>query len=380
MSKMPKTKKENQKGGETCNENLFLKYNKFLLIGIIALVLLLNYFLIKPFFIAIISAITLTYIFYPLYKWVQRKVRNKNLAASIMILILLLILIIPLLFIIPTLSKQISLAYILTKQGLTSSISPMCGTNPTGLASVVCDVGTFISQIQADPQTKLYMNDILTDAYSFSIEKISQFVLSLPGIILNVFIMLFVMFYLFKDGGKISDYVLNILPFDKKHKESYIKRVNELSHATVYGHILVSIIQGLVGMIGFIIFDFPSPIVAGIVMVVLSILPFIGPWLLWIPVSIIRIINGIVEGNNNIVTSGAGLFIYGLIFISLIDNLIRPKIVGDRARIHPITALIGVIGGLMVFGFIGIFIGPLIMDILIAFIQVYVEDKRKVVI
>ena len=158
----------------------------------------------------------------------------------------------------------------------------------------------------------------------------------------------------------------------KTLKESKVemKSFNDVIYATIYGVIITAIIQGIIGTIGLLIFGVQNPILWGMVMIILAMLPFVGAGLVWFPAAIIKIAGGDLF-------NGFGLLFYGLFIVSTIDNMIRPKLIGARANIHPVVILLGVLGGLAVFGLMGLIIGPLCLSILMVFIDFYVSEKNE---
>jgi predicted PurR-regulated permease PerM len=131
----------------------------------------------------------------------------------------------------------------------------------------------------------------------------------------------------------------------------------------------VALLQGTLGAAGFIMVGIPNPIFWGFIMTVLAFLPIplLGTGLVWIPAGIILIRNGDIIG-------GIFILLYGLLIVSSIDNVIKPHIISGKGKIHPVVALLGLIGGLKLFGFIGIIIGPLIAALFIAMVGFFYED------
>jgi len=105
-----------------------------------------------------------------------------------------------------------------------------------------------------------------------------------------------------------------------------------------------------------------------------ALIPFLGAVVVWLPIALIELLSGIIKGNAWQTGIGIALMVYGIFFISIVDNIIKPKIVGEKAGIHPMLIFLGVIGGLALFGLIGAFIGPIILTILIAFLKIYKEE------
>jgi len=131
----------------------------------------------------------------------------------------------------------------------------------------------------------------------------------------------------------------------------------------------VATAQGALGAIGFYIFGIESAIFWGVVMTIFALLPLIGPAIVWIPAASLLLINGIILNSYWGMGVGVGLFLYGLFIISTSDNILRMKLVGDKAEVHPLTVLVGIIGGINLFGLTGIFIGPIALSLLITYFK-----------
>jgi predicted PurR-regulated permease PerM len=182
--------------------------------------------------------------------------------------------------------------------------------------------------------------------------------------------MLFLMFFLFMEGKEITEKIRNHIPLRAKQKKELSNKFNSVIYASIYGMIVTAFVQGAVASLGFWIFGVESPILWGLVTIIVAILPFVGAALVWLPSAVYKLFIG--ETFN-----GLGILFYGILIISTIDNLIRPSIIGSRAKIHPALVLLGVLGGIELFGFLGIIIGPLILSISTMFMDLYFLEKSK---
>jgi len=187
--------------------------------------------------------------------------------------------------------------------------------------------------------------------------------------------MVFIMFFLLRDGKDIANKVKRLLPLKKHYQKRVFEKSKEVTFAVVYGHLSVALIQGALGGIGFLILGVSSPLLWGLVMAFAALIPFVGTPLVWLPVALFRIFNGFSTGNNSLLLNGILLFLYGALIVSTIDNFLKPKIIGDKAEVHPILVLLGVLGGLKLFGIIGIVIGPVILAIFKIAIRIYEEER-----
>lgn len=176
--------------------------------------------------------------------------------------------------------------------------------------------------------------------------------------------MFFVLFYSFKEGENIKQIIKDYLPINEKYKEGLINKFKETVNAITYGLIITSIIQGFVGAIGLTIFGVSNPILWGLVMAFLAMVPLLGTGLVWFPAAIYKIYNGDLF-------NGIGLLLFGALIVSTIDNFLRPKLISKKSNIHPVVIMLGLFGGLALFGAVGIILGPFLLAIMILFFDIY---------
>ena len=199
---------------------------------------------------------------------------------------------------------------------------------------------------------------------NFSSKTIQKTSLSTLGLILDIVIILFTMFYLFIDGEQLISRFQFLLPMRQEYKEQVFSRFRNVSSATIIGTILVGIIQGIVGAITLLIFGIENWLLWGAVMLVISIVPLVGPPIIMIPAGVYQI----AAGN---LWQGIGILVSSFIVVSAIDNFLRPRIVGERAHIHDLIIFFSTLGGLGMFGIWGFIIGPAVSALFVAALQIF---------
>ncbi len=344
----------------------------FFIVLFIALIVLV-FFIIRPFIVVILTSMILAYIFFPLYKLINRKLRRKNLSALITISLAILIITIPLIFAMNALAKEARVNYLLIKQRIFGDDIFQCEND-----TPFCMLSSQARKFLAEPQVKYYVDTATQRATNFLVESISDFLFSIPAIIFNIFIMIFIMFFLFRDGAEMMKKLEDIILLRKLHRKRIIRKFDNVMHAVVFGHIVVSFIQGAVGALGLFILGVKSPILLGLLMALLAIIPIVGPPLVWLPIAVLMIFDGYLAESNWLIIKGIILILYGAFVIGLIDNLLKPKIIGDKAKVHPVLVLLGVLGGLAMFGFVGIVIGPVVLAVFMTFLQIYQQEKGAI--
>ncbi len=333
----------------------------------------LVFLVIRPFIAALLVSIFLCYLFYPFYKWVKKKVKNENAAAFIVSFIIILLLLAPLFFVLNTLTREAYVSYLTSKQKILTigTFFKNCDPNQTPLCRFINYIGDFLDE----PKVKYHLQNTVEKVTSYIIDTVSNLVFSIPRFVLNFFVMVFTLFYLFKDGPIILNDLRRTLPLRDIYKRHLFEKFGKVTFAIIYGHIVVAIIQGILGGIGFFIFGMPSPVIWGIVMAFAALIPFIGTAIVWLPAALFKLFGGI-SANNTGEVIGAMLFIlYGIIIISSIDNVLRPKIIGNKAKVHPVLILVGVLGGLYLLGSVGIVVGPLVLALFVTFVRAYERDR-----
>ena len=329
-----------------------VKHSKYFFLLCFLAVLAVSIYILRGYLIAILSAMILAYIFYPIYHWIHKYLRNRSLAALALSVLLVVLTLVPAIFAANALiNESVKFFHEVNQfgdQDLLSRVSMIFGNNVN---------------------FEFYLKEVLNKLSLYIANSTSNFILSLPSKILAGFIMIFVMYYMFKEGKEFIATVKGWLPLRPHYKERMAQQFDQVVYAVLYGIVVTAFIQGLVGMVGLWVFGVDSFILLGLVMMLLAMLPVLGPWLVWLPAAILKVIGG-----DNV--NGIGLLIYGVLIISTIDNIIRPKLIGMKGKVHPVIVLLGVLGGLTAFGLIGVIIGPLILAITIEFIKIYLKEQE----
>lgn len=308
----------------------------------------LSFLTLKPLLTAILSSFILAFVFYPLYVRLNRKISNKDICALLTILIALLLIIIPTVFITNALAKEsVTLYHKIKDKDFTHLIS---------------------EYLNSDLQQ--YVKWIIDGSILYIIKLTSNFILLIPNIALSFFVTIFLTYYLLKESQLFIDTAKKYMPFKESVKIQILQRFSKITKAIVLGTVLTAIIQGVLGGIGFAIFSIPSPVLWGFVMAAVSIIPMIGTSIVWFPAGIVQIVQ-------QDYFSGVGILLFGALIVGTVDNLIKPKLVGRRANIHPAVILIGILGGIKLLGFIGLVMGPLILATAIELVKIETRTRTK---
>jgi len=329
--------------------------------------IILFYLLLKPLLNIFLASVILTYIFFPVYKRIKKPLKYESLSILITLVLIIIIFLMPFVFVASQIPKQVAGIYDYAKENIVDK--GFFDVSCENVNSIKCNTINFITG-----SGFFNFENIINNLFQKITEFATYIVVRIPNIIVSVVLALFISFFLFKDGKKIINGVVVMMPLHKKYSDKLIKKFGQVTYSVVYAHIIVAIAQGTLGAIGFYVFGIDSALFWGVVMAIFALLPLIGPAIIWIPASIFLIINGIIVNEYFDIGKGIGLILYGIFIISTSDNILRVKIIGGRGDVHPLTVLIGIIGGLSLFGLIGIFVGPIALSLLITFFKDFSQE------
>jgi predicted PurR-regulated permease PerM len=199
----------------------------------------------------------------------------------------------------------------------------------------------------------------MTDWVGAGAPRMLSFGMGTAGVVVTMGVMLYLMFFLFRDGDLILDRLTLALPMDREVLTNLMATFTQVVRATVRGDILVALLQGCLGGLGFWVLGLHAVVLWTILMAFLSLFPLFGAALIWLPVSLYLMATGEIW-------QGIGLFLYGLVVISLIDNIARPWLVGQATRMPDYIVLTSTLGGIATFGMQGFITGPVIAALFMA--------------
>ncbi len=339
---------------------------KFFLILFFVVLFYLSYLVFRPFLLTVITAGILAYITFPLYKKLLKVVRQRHLAAIIMSL-----------FVFLAIAAPISVlgTYVWNEavEGFGSLVEFMGEISEEGGCedsdSPIC---LFIDQAMSIYQSDFFDRFIEDRMPNLSLIATGQgLIFSVTGFIFHLFITFFSMFFFFIDGDTIAKNLKDAIPLRKDYKDMIINRFKSITSGVIYGQLMTSLVQGVLAGLGFYFFDVGSPVLFGLLTAFTSMFPFIGAIGVWLPAAIVKISYSLAIEDIPAVWMGLGFVVYGTFIVSTVDNFIRPKFIGDKARLHPILAFVGVLGGIALFGIVGLLLGPLVMALLVSTLEIY---------
>jgi len=325
-----------------------------LIFSLVLILFFLLFLMLKNIIIPIILGLLFSYIFGPVYGYMKRYLKNKDLTAIVLIALLVVLIAIPLYFLIPTLARQIFEVYMASQKvdfaNIISSLLP----------------GVFTQNMISS--LTVHLNNFLSAAFSGLLNSTANWIINFPNLILKFAVFLFTFYFALRDSEKLKEFILKISPLSESTEKIFLKEFKGITNSIIYGQFVIGVIQGLMVGLGLLIIGFPGVLILTFIAILASVIPILGSWLVWLPVSIYLIVSGST-------VSGTILLLYGLIIVSTIDNVLRTIMISKSSRLHPALGLIGVIAGLYSFGPLGLILGPLILAYILIIIDFYKEGK-----
>ena len=325
------------------------------LLGIITIAFI---WILVPYGGAVFWGVVLAIIFAPVYRWLLQRTRNKpNLAAFLTLLMILVMVILPLTLVAVSIVNQAAAVVEMMQSGQIT-----VGMFFAKVMAVLPDwMINLLDRFHLTSLTNL--QDKLTEGAAQVSQEVAKrainFSLYTMDFLTSLCIAMYLLYFLLRDGDKLAKRIREAVPLSRKYKQRLFQNFTTVIRATVKGNILVAIAQGALGGLAFWYLDVSAPVLWGVLMAFLSLLPAIGAALVWAPVAIYFLATGSVW-------EGVGLTVYGVVVIGLVDNILRPLLVGKDTKMPDYVVLLSTVGGMALFGLNGFVIGPVVAALFIA--------------
>lgn len=316
---------------------------------------------VSPFLTTIILAAIFVTGTYPFYEWVLKKMKGRMRAASVVLSFSIGIIFSLVFFVFIILLSQEAVS---TYQGLDVWVRE----GRFNLNDFAAKASRFLGIPPIDVVTSITQ---AAEAFSSTLVEQSTYLLKrVVWFILNFFLLVFAMYFFFKDGPLIVASIEKNIPLPPSYAKLIFKKFQQVSLAMLYGIFLTAIAQGILGGIGLAFAGIRNPIFWGTVMGLFGMLPVAGTGIIWLPASIFLIASGAY-------VQGIGLFLWGACIVAVVDNIIKPLIISRQAQTYPLATFLVVIGGLMVFGLKGAIIAPMVLAALVSLMHIHQLEKTE---
>ena len=349
--------------------NLFNRENIFAaaFIAILITLLWLVFSILKPFWQVFMWALILALTCYPVFTRLKVLFRGRGgLAALLLTLVIFIALALPGSFILLNLGQEAKDAYtalskisfsekglVLAQKIRSSGLQPFLerwGIEPEHAEALLLD--GLASGLRDIPR-------VIAEGVSAIFKNLALFGLQLLFVVVALF-------FFFRDGSRYANFLVGLLPLERPHQERVVGAFSKTVNAVVRGMLVTAFLQGIFAGAGFAIVGLPVPILLGLITSITAFIPFIGAGAVWVPASIYLLIQ-------EELLRGIGLGLYGFLVVSSVDNFLRPLIIGESIKMPVFILFFTILGGLRVYGISGIFLGPIILSLVMAFLTIYRE-------
>ena len=337
------------------------------LVLVLALFTVLSWHIIRPLAIPLLWSMLFSYFAFPFFKFLHIKVfggRYRNGCAAITTAVILLFMALPLSVVFAFVVREaVRVGRDMLQSGffngtyrevlLSLKDAPFIG-------ELIKDVDT-IAELPVVDALMHQSYSVLTALVALVSTHVFEGVVSLLLVIMVVAI---TAFFLVRDGQTMINFVKDLLPMPENDREAFMSRIRIMIRAVVFGVIMTAAVQGTMGAIGWWYVGLPHPAFFGFCMFLTAMVPFVGTPAIWLPGSIFLFLGGHY-------TNAAILFFWGLLVVSMIDNFIKPYFIAEGSNIHMLLVFVGLIGGLYAWGFLGVFMGPLVLSLSLFLLVLY---------
>ena len=329
-----------------------------------AIALYLCWLMLRPFMGVLAWAVVLVIVFYPVHKRIASRFARRSLSALLSCLLVVLIVVLPLTLLTAAVIQEFSKV----APNLPSNFSQLLSQQPAILGTVTQWVQ---SRFGID---MLGFQDFFIQQFQNLSQRLLGASFSLMGnivtSIVKAFFVVFTMYYLFRDGDKIVNRLPDALPFNREQSEAIILRTKQVVSASVYGVVTIAALQGFLAGLAYWILGIPSPMLWAVLTAFVCMIPIAGSFLVWLPLAIYLMLTGHW-------TKALLLIIWGALAVSTIDNFLRPKLVGNQTRLHELFIFFSVLGGISVFGLLGIVLGPVVLAITLGLLETFSRGSMR---
>lgn len=320
--------------------------------------LYLCWLMIQPFIGVLAWATVLVIVFYPIHRRLVQRTGRPALSALLSCILVILTILVPVGLLTVAVLNELSGAV----QNVQGAIVYLLDPNSPVSGRVLRWASNYVDIEQI--RSGHYLAEQLRGVSGQIAGRTLGIIGGVVGAIVQMFFVVFTMYYLFRDGDRIFNAVRDALPLERKQAVSIMERAGDVIGASVYGVLAIAVIQGTLGGLAFWVLGVPSALVWGVVMIFLSMIPMLGAFLVWVPAAIYLAATGHY-------VKALLLVLWGTLVIGMIDNFLRPKLVGSRTKLHELLVFFAVLGGLQVFGVLGIVMGPVVLAVTMTLIEIF---------
>lgn len=326
--------------------------------------LYLCWLMLRPLITVLEWAAVLVIVFYPVHKRLAKKIKRRGLSALVSSLLVIVILVLPLIFLTVALTNEFA--------GATRNLPAQVAQLMDPEAPITGKASKWIHEhVDIDAaRSQEFVIQQLKPAGTVLLGQSLGLMGNILGGIVKAFFVIITMYYLFRDGDRIVRALPGALPLTNKQSEAILARVSQVVNASVYGVVTIAMLQGMLGGLAFWVLGVPSPVLWAVVLAIVCMIPIAGSFFVWLPAAAYLMMTGHW-------TKAVLLILWGGLVISTVDNFLRPKLIKNQTRLHELFVFFSVLGGMSVFGLLGIVLGPVVLAITLGLLQTFRQENDE---
>jgi predicted PurR-regulated permease PerM len=329
----------------------------------------------SPFFSVLLWSTLLFVLFSPLHKKFAGRIKSQKLKGSIARTFLAALFAISTVILIVLPLSFIAYQFFVQIRDLAHSASVMFDENPEFFSNINTNLSNFVFQVTggsvsiSPEQISAQARSIIGQGFQLLVQAGSGIVRNVGGFVINLFLMVFCLFFFYLDVAHLGKLITNAIFIRKDYMQTLISKFKDTTRSLFLGYLLVALIQGIVAFIIFVIFRVESSLVFAILTIICAFIPMLGAIIIWLPLAIFMFVNG--------------EYVKALVFavlcggiISTLDNILRPLFLRDSVKLHPLVIFFAILGGIISFGFNGLILGPMLVIIFLTVLDLFLNEHK----
>ena len=340
------------------------RFQHSFLLALGAATLAVCFAILRPFLMPLVAAVALAILFYPLHNRIVRSLRRPNLSAGLSVVLVIVLILLPAFLLGTAVARELRQLYDV------AASKSAAGGGWTEWTANLLHRGILWAGVESPETEEQIRNALLERVQALGgvlLAFTRDLLANLVSLIVNAVVTLFSLFFLFRDGSRLKHGLARITPLPPGAFHRLFADIGRSVLANVYGIGAVAVAQGALTAVIFSLLGLKSPVLWGTVAGLFSMIPILGPPIVWVPASIFLAASGSWGKAFILVAFGAGV-------IGLADNFIRPYVISGRVNLHPLLVFFALLGGAQAFGFLGLFIGPATLSVTVAIVELLREE------
>lgn len=326
--------------------------------------------LMQPFLLTVFLALVLANVFGKPFRWLERHSGGRRqLAAGLTLVLVFVVVALPLTLVVTLVTTELTEVLTSVRQNWSQSSGALGVRQLAESIRAVPVAGTLLERFP-DFDLETTLREFVTTSSDYLLRLSQSSLGNVAGAVISFILMLLLIYFMLADGSRVVGRLYDTIPIANAEIDQIVGETFNTTSATLISTIIIGLMEGALATALFVIFSLPSPVLWGVITMVLSMIPLIGTNLVLIPAGLLAILGGRIAAGAIIISAGA-------VGVAITQNVIKPKLLGDRTGLHPAVALLATLGGIAWLGLIGFLIGPVLASLFIVVWRQFSKRYRR---